>query len=65
MNQTNGLKILAMVISIILWAYVRVTQGGVTQNTITQLELRVPLETKGGGSNPAYNAGRPRSYSGR
>ena len=40
-----------MVISIILWAYVRVTQGGVTQNTITQLELRVPLETKGGGSN--------------
>jgi YbbR domain-containing protein len=50
-NQTNGLKILAMVISIILWAYVRVTQGGVTQNTITQLELRVPLETKGGGSN--------------
>lgn len=51
MNQTNGLKILAMVISIILWAYVRVTQGGVTQNTITQLELRVPLETKGGGSN--------------
>ena len=51
MNQTNGLKILALVISIILWAYVRVTQGGVTQNTITQLELRVPLETKGGGSN--------------
>jgi len=50
-NQTNGLKILALVISIILWAYVRVTQGGVTQNTITQLELRVPLETKGGGSN--------------
>lgn len=51
MNQTNGLKILALVISIILWAYVRVTQGGISQNTITQLELRVPLETKGGGSN--------------
>ena len=50
MNQ-NGLKILALVISIILWAYVRVTQGGVTQNSMTQLELRVPLETKGGGSN--------------
>jgi YbbR domain-containing protein len=50
-NQTNGLKILALVISIILWAYVRVTQGGVTHTSQTQLELRVPLETKGGGSN--------------
>jgi YbbR domain-containing protein len=48
-NQ-SGIKILALVISIILWAYVRVTQGGVTQNSITQLELRVPLETKGGGT---------------
>lgn len=50
MNQTNGLKILALVISIILWAYVRVTQGGMSQDSISQLELWVPLETRGGGS---------------
>lgn len=50
MNQTNGLKALALVIAIILWAYVRVTVGGVTQNPITQLELKVPLELKGNGS---------------
>ena len=47
MNQTNGLKILALVISIILWAYVRVTQGGVVQDAVTQLELRVPLDIRG------------------
>lgn len=51
MNQTNGLKVLALVIAIILWAYVRVTVGGITQNPITQLDLRIPLETKGGGTN--------------
>lgn len=50
MNQTNGLKALALVIAIILWAYVRVTVSGVTQNPITQLELRIPLELKGYGS---------------
>ena len=50
MNQTNGLKALALVIAVIMWAYVRVTVGGVTQNSITQLELRIPLETKGAGS---------------
>jgi YbbR domain-containing protein len=49
-NQTNGLKVLAFVIAVILWAYVRVTVGGVTANEVTQLELRVPLETKGAGS---------------
>lgn len=51
MSQTNGLKALALVIAIILWAYVRVTVGGVTQTPITQLELKIPLETKGAGSN--------------
>ena len=50
MNQTNGIKVLAVVISVILWAYVRVTVGGVTRNSVTQLELRVPLETKGAGT---------------
>ena len=50
MNQTTGLKVLAVVISVILWAYVRVTVGGVTRNSVTQLELRVPLETKGAGT---------------
>ena len=47
MNQTNGLKLLAFLIAVILWAYVRVTVGGVTQNSITQLELQIPLEMKG------------------
>lgn len=51
MSQTNGLKALALVIAIILWAYVRVTVGGVTQNPVTQLELKIPLETKGAGTN--------------
>jgi YbbR domain-containing protein len=50
MSQAQGLKALALVIAVILWAYVRVTVGGVTQNSITQLELRIPLETRGAGS---------------
>lgn len=51
MIQANGLKFLAAVIAVILWAYVRVTVGGVSQTSTTQLELRIPLETKVGGSN--------------
>lgn len=51
MKQTNGLKALALIIAVILWAYVRVTVGGVTQNQVTQLELKIPLETKGAGTN--------------
>lgn len=51
MNQTKGIKLLALMIAIIMWAYVRVTVGGVAQNSITQLELRIPLETKLGSSN--------------
>lgn len=50
MNQTRGLKLLAFVIALILWAYVRVTVTGIGQDTQTQLEIRVPLETKGAGS---------------
>lgn len=50
MNQTNGLKLLALVIAVILWAYVRVTVTGISQNSITQLELKIPLELKGAGS---------------
>lgn len=51
MNKKSGLKVLAFVIAVILWAYVRVTVGGVTANAVTQLELHIPLEIKGGGSN--------------
>lgn len=50
MNQTTGLKILALVIAIIMWAYVKVTVGGVTRNSVTQLNLSVPLEVRGAGT---------------
>ena len=40
-----------MVLALILWAYVRVTVGGVTQNVMGQLELKIPLETRGAGTN--------------
>lgn len=51
MKPAHGIKMLAVVIAVILWVYVRVTVGGVTQNVITQLELRIPLETRGGETN--------------
>ena len=50
MNKTRGLQVLSFVIAVILWAYVRVTVGGIGQNSQTQLIIRVPLETKGAGS---------------
>ncbi len=51
MKKNTGLKVLAMVIAMILWAYVRVTVGGYSQNIMSQLELQVPLELRGGNSN--------------
>lgn len=37
-------------LALILWAYVRVTVGGVTQKVMSQLVLQVPLETRGAGA---------------
>ncbi len=51
MKDNLGLRVLALVIAIILWSYVRVTVGGYSQNVISQLELQLPLELRGGGSN--------------
>lgn len=51
MRENTGLKALAIVLALILWAYVRVTVGGVTQKVMSQLVLQVPLETRGAGSN--------------
>lgn len=47
MGQNSGLKLLAFVIALILWAYVRITLGGFGQSKVTQLEMRVPLELRG------------------
>jgi YbbR domain-containing protein len=51
MKENSGIKFLAIVLALILWAYVRVTVGGVTQKVMSQLVLQVPLETRGAGSN--------------
>ena len=51
MRENTGLKALAVLLALILWAYVRVTVGGVTQKVMSQLVLQVPLETRGAGSN--------------
>lgn len=45
-----GLKVLATVLAVVLWTYVRLTVGGVTKEIISQLVLQVPLETRGSGS---------------
>jgi YbbR domain-containing protein len=50
-KENSGIKFLAIVLALILWAYVRVTVGGVTQKVMSQLVLQVPLETRGAGSN--------------
>jgi YbbR domain-containing protein len=49
-KENSGIKALALVLALILWAYVRVTVGGVTQKVMSQLVLQVPLETRGAGS---------------
>ncbi len=46
-----GLKVLATVLAVVLWTYVRLTVGGVTKEVISQLVLQVPLETRGSGNN--------------
>lgn len=46
-----GLKMLATVLAVVLWTYVRLTVGGVTKEVISQLVLQVPLETRGSGNN--------------
>jgi YbbR domain-containing protein len=51
LKENAGLKALAVVLALILWAYVRVTVGGVTQKVMSQLVLQVPLETRGAGTN--------------
>lgn len=45
-----GLKVLASVLALVLWTYVRLTVGGVTKEVISQLVLQVPLETRGAGA---------------
>jgi YbbR domain-containing protein len=50
LRENSGIKLLAIVLAVILWAYVRVTVGGVTQKVMSQLVLQVPLETRGAGS---------------
>ena len=47
MDKTNGLKALALLIALTLWAYVRVTVGGGSRNSITQMQLQIPLEIRG------------------
>ena len=37
-----GLKVLATVLAVVLWTYVRLTVGGVTKEVISQLVLQVP-----------------------
>lgn len=51
MNRSNGLKALSLVLAVILWAYVKVTVGGISQKIESQLELQIPLEIKGSGTN--------------
>lgn len=51
MKENSGLKVVAVVLAMVLWAYVRVTVGGVTQKVMNQLVLQVPLETRGAGTN--------------
>lgn len=50
-STDTGLKILAIVLAVVLWGYVRATVGGVAQKVMSQLVLQVPLETRGAGSN--------------
>lgn len=47
MKENLALRILALVLAIILWAYVRVTTGGIAENSITQLTLELPIERRG------------------
>ncbi len=49
-GQNFGLKVLATVLAVVLWTYVRLTVGGVTKEVISQLVLQIPLETRGSGS---------------
>lgn len=51
MKSDTGLKFVSVVLALVLWAYVRVSVGGVTQKVMSQLDLRVPLEIRGEGSN--------------
>ena len=37
-------------LAVILWAYVKATQGGLTQKVESQLQLQIPLEIKGSGT---------------
>jgi YbbR domain-containing protein len=50
-TENAGLKVLATVLAVILWSYVRIAVGGVTQKVMSQLVLQIPLETRGAGTN--------------
>lgn len=49
-RENTGLKVLSCVLALVLWAYVRVTVGGMAQEVMSQLVLQVPLETRGAGA---------------
>lgn len=51
MNENLGLRILALVLAIILWAYVKVTTGDIAAQTIAQVTLELPIELKGAAPN--------------
>lgn len=46
----TGLKLISVVLALVLWTYVRVSVGGLTHETMSQLELQVPLEIRGASS---------------
>ncbi len=47
MKENFGLRVLALVIAIVLWAYVRVTTGGGGREVLAQITLTLPLERQG------------------
>lgn len=47
MTENLGLKILALVLAIVLWAFVRVTQGRMSTQVLTQMTMQLPLQLQG------------------
>ncbi|MCA9794720.1 MAG: hypothetical protein KC910_23090, partial [Candidatus Eremiobacteraeota bacterium] len=51
MKENLGLRVLALVIAIVLWAYVRVTTNPAGREVLAQITLTLPLERQGNAPN--------------
>ncbi|MEW6282222.1 MAG: CdaR family protein [Candidatus Eremiobacterota bacterium] len=49
LRRDGGLKLLAIIVAVVLWSYVRVVENPFREVKYTQLQMRVPLEIEGRG----------------